>query len=265
MNFFHILIFIDVVLFALLLWTCTRPAGGDDLSRAMAGPFFFFLLAVLVMANGAALLVRYLLHLLAIALIVCACAVPQLHAMAAPCGVERTPVKDLKDAAAAQIHLAPEAAAVASLRQMKAPAKWGNAMARQDAEKQVYQVQAEITGYKYERDGDRDYHVVLSAPGQPALTMILEIPHPDCAPAEYKAVFAGLRSFIDSLGPRPSPKFVTLAHPVPVTVSGVLFFDKIHGQKGVAPNGVELHPGIEIKRQAAQIRGLQPAPAINQR
>jgi len=27
-------------------------------------------------------------------------------------------------------------------------------------------------------------------------------------------------------------------------VTGVLFFDKLHGQLGVAPNGVELHPVI---------------------
>jgi hypothetical protein len=29
---------------------------------------------------------------------------------------------------------------------------------------------------------------------------------------------------------------------VPVTVVGVGFFDFIHGQTGVAPNGIELHP-----------------------
>jgi hypothetical protein len=33
---------------------------------------------------------------------------------------------------------------------------------------------------------------------------------------------------------------------IPVTVTGIGFFDPIHGQEGVAPNGVELHPILEI-------------------
>lgn len=167
----------------------------------------------------------------------------------AQCGVERTPVKDLKDPDAKAVNLTPRAATVAELRQQTAPVKWGNAMARQQTERQVYDVQAQIIGYKFEADGDRDYHVVLSTPGKPAETMILEIPHPDCAPPEYAKQFAALRAFIDGLGPKPSPKFVTLKTPVPVTASGVLFFDKIHGQKGVAPNGVELHPALKLTRR----------------
>lgn len=31
-----------------------------------------------------------------------------------------------------------------------------------------------------------------------------------------------------------------------VTVTGVGFFDPIHGQTGVAPNGIELHPLLSI-------------------
>ena len=33
---------------------------------------------------------------------------------------------------------------------------------------------------------------------------------------------------------------------VPVTVTGVAFFDILHGQEGVAPNGIELHPILAI-------------------
>jgi hypothetical protein len=33
---------------------------------------------------------------------------------------------------------------------------------------------------------------------------------------------------------------------VPVHVTGIGFFDFIHGQTGVAPNGVELHPVLSI-------------------
>jgi hypothetical protein len=31
-----------------------------------------------------------------------------------------------------------------------------------------------------------------------------------------------------------------------VSITGVAFFDKFHGQKGVAPNGIELHPVLGI-------------------
>jgi hypothetical protein len=33
---------------------------------------------------------------------------------------------------------------------------------------------------------------------------------------------------------------------VPVTVTGIAFFDTIHGQEGIAPNGIELHPVLSI-------------------
>ena len=34
---------------------------------------------------------------------------------------------------------------------------------------------------------------------------------------------------------------------MPVTVTGVRFFDFLHGQTGVAPNGIELHPVLDIQ------------------
>ena len=36
---------------------------------------------------------------------------------------------------------------------------------------------------------------------------------------------------------------------MPVTVTGVGFFDVLHGQEGVAPNGIELHPILMIDFQ----------------
>jgi hypothetical protein len=178
----------------------------------------------------------------------------------AQCGVERNDVKDLKDAAAKEIHFDAKSMTIASLRKIKPPAKIGNTLPRQDGEKQVYEVEAQVIGFKYEKDGDRDYHVVLSTIGKPAETMIIEIPHPDCGPLIYKTIFTELRSFINSLAPNhtPGPTFYELPKPVPVKASGVVFFDKIHGthvnldgtegQIGVAPNGIELHPVLALKR-----------------
>jgi len=47
------------------------------------------------------------------------------------------------------------------------------------------------------------------------------------------------------------------------TITGVAFFDRVHGQIGVAPNGIELHPVLSIKigrcgaRESAQTRAEQ--------
>src|SRR2546425_330951 len=76
-------------------------------------------------------------------------------------------------------------------------------------------------------------------------TMIAEIPDPGCvgpgsplaagiahARAQFDAVFTATASFQNA--------------DVPVQITGVGFFDYLEGQEGVAPNGVELHPIIDI-------------------
>ena len=32
-----------------------------------------------------------------------------------------------------------------------------------------------------------------------------------------------------------------------VRITGVGFFDYLHGQRGVAPNGIELHPVLDVE------------------
>jgi len=47
---------------------------------------------------------------------------------------------------------------------------------------------------------------------------------------------------------RASPSLTgPLSPPVGIRVTVVLFFDKLHVQIGVAPNGVELHPVIGLE------------------
>jgi hypothetical protein len=41
-------------------------------------------------------------------------------------------------------------------------------------------------------------------------------------------------------------EFTRLEPNVPVSVTGVAFFDDLHGQEGVARNGIELHPIFAI-------------------
>jgi hypothetical protein len=47
-------------------------------------------------------------------------------------------------------------------------------------------------------------------------------------------------ALLRSCGPASSSHFTALSGSA--TVTGVGFFDVIHGQTGVAPNGIELHP-----------------------
>jgi hypothetical protein len=44
-------------------------------------------------------------------------------------------------------------------------------------------------------------------------------------------------------GPIGGPRIVR----IPVTVTGIPFFDVFHGQTGIANNGIELHPILAIQ------------------
>jgi hypothetical protein len=74
--------------------------------------------------------------------------------------------------------------------------------------------------------------------------MIAEVPDPECAGAcasGLGATYARVRQeLLDYLN---SPQ--STARPL-VRITGVGFFDFIHGQRGVAPNGIELHPMLSV-------------------
>ena len=46
----------------------------------------------------------------------------------------------------------------------------------------------------------------------------------------------------------PSDRYRVLRRPLRVALTGVGFFDRPHGQKGLAPNGIELHPLLSIAK-----------------
>lgn len=158
-----------------------------------------------------------------------------------PCGTERVLVKTLKD----NPHLAAQGVTktIDSLRDMKAPA-WGNNTPRHPQETAVLVVNADLVAFKLE--ADNDIHLVIAEPGT-THTMIAEIPHPMCGRPQDAQTFERLRELIATFH-APTKKLYTLPKPVHLQLQGVLFFDKIHGQDGVAPNGVELHPVLSITR-----------------
>jgi len=78
--------------------------------------------------------------------------------------------------------------------------------------------------------------------------MIVEFPSPACtADATLRKARA---DFLKLVPHRPLPRYSKLVKPIPVHLVGVPFFDKLHGQTGVAPNGVELHPVLSITKGA---------------
>lgn len=122
-------------------------------------------------------------------------------------------------------------------------------------ERTVYVVNALMTFYK--KETDVDYHIVLQ--DEQGHTLISEIPSPACilapnpngpgrilAPSPFSAAIAAARAKFDARLTA-TPTFQTAN--IPVQVKGVAFFDFEHGQTGIAPNGIELHPVLEINFQ----------------
>jgi hypothetical protein len=104
----------------------------------------------------------------------------------------------------------------------------------------VWRVHAILREYKAEADSDN--HLVLDADGK---TMIAEIPAPACVSGgPFAAGITHARKQFDAVF---APGGFWQPAGVPVAVTGVGFFDALHGQTGVAGNGIELHPVLDIQ------------------
>jgi hypothetical protein len=146
-------------------------------------------------------------------------------------GVDRWPVKCGTDAAAITVPATPIPTTIAQLISLPAPKR---PTARLPQESVIYSVPCVITLAKYEADSD--VHLVLR--DEAGNTMIGEIPLPTCVngPSPWLDQITAARAQFDEW-PRLGK---------PCVVTGVCLFDFAHGQTGVAPNAVELHPVLSI-------------------
>jgi len=162
---------------------------------------------------------------------------------AASCGVERWSVKTGTDADAGLINLqAITQTTIPSLTALPAPSTLPANNRVQPTETTVFQLHATLTKYKLEADSD--YHLILNdASGN---TMIGEIPAPACV-GSSSPLLSGIQAARAAFDAKYSVTGSFQAANVPVTVTGVGFFDFQHGQTGVASNGVELHAVIGIQ------------------
>ena len=109
-------------------------------------------------------------------------------------------------------------------------------------------IRAVLVGWKTE--SDHDYHIVVADPNNPGNTMIVEPPDPACTMAcasNFGNYYTSVRAaFTHCFGSVPSG-FTNFPSGVVVDLTGVPLFDALHGQTGVAPNGIELHPLLSVK------------------
>ncbi len=172
---------------------------------------------------------------------------------------ERWAVKTAADAdAQALTGQSPTPTTVAQLRALAVPAQLPPDGRSEGAEKTVWQLTPTLQTFRRESDGD--YHLVIA--DDQGSTMIAEIPNPGdiTSPSFFAGQIARARAAFDShfqitedvsapsapaaVGPGGGAQFQQIS--VPVTVTGLGFFDFNHGQLGVAPNAIELHPVINI-------------------
>jgi hypothetical protein len=158
------------------------------------------------------------------------------------CGVERWTVKTGTDVDAGKVDLShPKHSIVADLVSLVPPHPLPVSTRFAPTENTVFTVNAILREYKLESDSD--YHLILE--DESGNTMVAEIPSPDCVgpTSPFSAEIASARAKFDAYLPATS----TL-HQVnmPVQVTGVGFFDFFHGQTGIAPNAIELHPVLDI-------------------
>ncbi len=140
----------------------------------------------------------------------------------------------------------------------------GDNQLRLPEETVVYRVAGRIVMFKHEADGD--YHLVITndslnyTPGgdgtdgmETGTSFIAEIPDPNCVagkkgPSDAKSQWQDrLKAVRDQFEARFSIQDANKnLGGIPVTLTGVLFYDRQHLQVGRAVNGAELHPLLDI-------------------
>jgi hypothetical protein len=168
------------------------------------------------------------------------------QAGAITCGVWRWPVKTLSDPDRKQVNFNPIGTRVSRFRLRSRPSiTFGTDTPRFGyVEHHTWRLKARPIQAKLE--DDFDIHLVVSVPSAPAKTMIVEFPRKACVASPFRRnkIAAARQKFLDNCGPVSSSSWARLAGSV--TITGIGFWDAKHGQTGIAPNGIELHPVLNF-------------------
>jgi hypothetical protein len=160
----------------------------------------------------------------------------------AACGVERWSVKTGTDPQAPSVSLSTYVSStIYNFHQSTRPASLPSNGRVSPRETTQYRLSGTLT--KYVREADSDYHLVIQ--DSSGRTMIIELPASNCvgAGSPFGPGISHARAQFDArFTATTSMKTTSTA----VTVKGVGFWDFLHGQTGVAPNGIEVHPVLDI-------------------
>ncbi len=166
------------------------------------------------------------------------------------CGTERWHVKTLDDPQASQVNRTPLLTTVDTLVHAAVPSGLSSSSDNirfAPWELQTVKVRATFVGWKTE--ADNDYHVVIADMNNPGETMIIEPPSQSCSAAcqsGYGSLFQSSRDALVACFGSPPSSFTGSSKTVVMDITGVPLFDLLHGQTGVAPNGIEIHPIVSI-------------------
>lgn len=168
------------------------------------------------------------------------------------CPRERPEVKLLTDEGAADVLEVDNVRrlSVTRLGKLKRPSKEELRSGRAPKERRVYTVKVILDslpdrklGFKTEHL-DSDIH--LAVRDKNGSTIIAEFPDFRCTEdAAFRSRMEDARkALVDACGGKPPTKFRELRGTA--TITGVLFFDFFHRQRGVSPNVAEIHPVLDF-------------------
>ncbi len=163
----------------------------------------------------------------------------------AACGVERWAVKVMTDADTSLMdftNIVPTT--IAEQKLIPAPPNISSAPPRQSTERTVYQLDCYMIFYKLE--ADQDIHIGIMSINH-LDTMVAEICDPTCPGIITTSRYQKFKTLRDWFVPTYNPTTSFKTFLVRVKLTGVGFFDLLHGQRGIPPNGREIHSILAVQ------------------
>ena len=161
------------------------------------------------------------------------------------CSPWRSDVKTLSDPDRRDVNLHARRTTVLSLRREDPPTTLSAHTPRLGGvESRAHQVRAQVVEARTTRDGT--IHLVIAPRNARNDTMIVQFPADRCVDSSFRRpeMRRARSRLLDACGPIGS-RFTELTGDV--VIRGVGFWDEARGQRGVAPNGLELHPVLSFK------------------
>jgi hypothetical protein len=163
----------------------------------------------------------------------------------AGCSSWRSDVKTLSDPDRRDVNFHARRTSVRALRRVDPPAALTATTPRLGGmESRVHQVRAQVVEARTKRDGT--IHLVIAQRNDRNDTMIVQFPADRCVDSSFRRpeMRRARERLLDACG-RIGSRYTELTGDV--VVRGVGFWDEARGQRGVAPNGLELHPVLSFR------------------